>query len=65
MTELYEDISSLEDCIEKVKNSSIGANALKYVEDDWECTAVAGVTRIETDVNDPFQTIQSCIFPGS
>ena len=64
MTELFEDVSSLEDCVEKVKTSSIGANALKYVEDAWECTAVAGATRIETHENDPFQITKSCVFQG-
>ena len=63
-TELYQDVSSLEDCVEKVKNSRIGANALVYVEDDWECTAVVGATSVETDENDPFQSMQSCIFQG-
>merc|ERR1711894_35652 len=64
MTELFEDVSSLEDCVEKVKTSSIGANALKYVEDAWECTAVAGATKIETHENDPFQITKSCVFQG-
>jgi len=64
VTELFEDVSSLEDCVEKVKTSSIGANALKYVEDAWECTAVAGATRIETHENDPFQITKSCVFQG-